>query len=67
MDNQEYKLNEETARGYEIEPGTPPIFRHLVLGQVDIRTLTPQKADQLIAAGVTQIRKKETPPPAAEV
>jgi hypothetical protein len=58
QDKIKYELPEDTGSKYKIVPGAPPIFHNRKCGDIDIRTLTPAKAQALIEAGCKHIVAK---------
>lgn len=68
MEEIKYELPAETAQGYVLVKGSPVLFAHHKMGEIDVRNITPVLAEQLIKAGVPYIVKKPEQPaaPAAE-
>lgn len=55
MNKEIYQLPADTAKQFALAPGAPPVFENLKCGKIDIRTLTPAKAQRLIDAGCKHI------------
>lgn len=57
-------LPEAVAQSYSLAPGTPPRFAHWQHGDIDVTTISIEKADALYEAGCEYLVKVKDKKPA---
>lgn len=61
---EKYELSENTGKSFEWVPGAPPVFEDFTHGKIDIRTISAEKAAELVKDGCPHLIEKSNAPKA---